>query len=332
MNARGAWVGWLVGAAALVAVIITALHFSEERQVMHVAEAAQPAWLLFAFVLQALTYLAQGESYRVVTRAARASLSWWEAYRLSLARLFVDQALPVGGVSGTIVVAQALEARGLKRGIVMACVVVEFVGNYIAFAATLAAALVIAFALHRAGVFIVSVAVVFLLFCVACIAGALSLSGRRTVPRLIARIPLIRSGVRSLQQADPSFSRRPTLITQSALLQLVIQLLDAGTVWALVRACGGDAPLAGVFASFTIATLLRTVSVTPGGLGAFEAASTYSLKLVGVPLPVALSATLLFRGLSFWLPMVPGLVFARPLRAPRRPLAGPHPQLTRLSR
>jgi len=30
-------------------------------------------------------------------------------------------------------------------------------------------------------------------------------------------------------------------------------------------------------------------------------------------LPLALSATLLFRGLSFWLPMIPGLICSRRL-------------------
>jgi Mg2+-importing ATPase len=85
-------------------------------------------------------------------------------------------------------------------------------------------------------------------------------------------------------------------------------------MWVLIRSLGSRGHIVGVFASFMISTLLRTLSITPGGLGAFEAASTFSLKLAGVPLPVALSATLLFRGLSFWLPMLPGLLFARPLR------------------
>jgi len=49
----------------------------------------------------------------------------------------------------------------------------------------------------------------------------------------------------------------------------------------------------------------------PGGLGAFEAASVLTLKVIGVSAPVALAATLLFRGLSFWLPMLPGFWFAR---------------------
>jgi Mg2+-importing ATPase len=49
-------------------------------------------------------------------------------------------------------------------------------------------------------------------------------------------------------------------------------------------------------------------------LGIFEAASVVTLKLAGVSVPVALAATLLFLGLSFWLPMVPGLLFSREVR------------------
>jgi Mg2+-importing ATPase len=60
-----------------------------------------------------------------------------------------------------------------------------------------------------------------------------------------------------------------------------------------------------------VASLLRTVGFVPGGLGTFEAASVYTLNLAGVPVAEALSATLLFRGLSFWFPMAPGLVFSR---------------------
>jgi len=44
----------------------------------------------------------------------------------------------------------------------------------------------------------------------------------------------------------------------------------------------------------------------PGGLGTFEASMVLMLRLAGIDLPVALSTTLLFRGLSFWLPMLPG--------------------------
>lgn len=61
----------------------------------------------------------------------------------------------------------------------------------------------------------------------------------------------------------------------------------------------------------TADTAPRSICVTPGGLGVFEGAAVTTLHWAGVPLPMALSATLLFRGLSFWAPMLPGLLVAR---------------------
>lgn len=117
-----------------------------------------------------------------------------------------------------------------------------------------------------------------------------------------------------LGEADPTLARRLPLITKSSLLHFAIVLLDVTTIWVLIFSLGEVASPAGVFASFMVSTLFRTISIVPGGLGIFEAASVMTLKLVGVSVPGALAATLLFRGLSFWLPMVPGLIFSRRAR------------------
>src|ERR1022692_3459210 len=60
------WFSWIFGFAMLAAVIIAALHFSEERELVRIAERAQPWWLGIAIILQAGTYLAQGETWRVM--------------------------------------------------------------------------------------------------------------------------------------------------------------------------------------------------------------------------------------------------------------------------
>jgi magnesium-transporting ATPase (P-type) len=47
------------------------------------------------------------------------------------------------------------------------------------------------------------------------------------------------------------------------------------------------------------------------GLGTFEAACVAMLRTLGVPLEAALTATLLLRGFTLWLPVLPGLLLAR---------------------
>lgn len=306
------WFSWLVGLAMLAAVVAAGLHFSEERSFLRIAETARPWWFVLAVLLQAATYLAQGETFRVVTRAAKIPVPLGVAYELSLAKLFVDQALPSAGISGTVVLARALEARGIPGGVVMASVVVATISYYAAYVLALGLALGITLVGGHASPLIVGAALLFVLLSVALTALALALSNpRRPEPRWVARVRPLAHALSLLREADPRLAHNIGLIAVSALYQLAIVFFDTATMWILIRSLGVTASPTAVFASFMLSTLLRTIGFAPGGLGTFEAASVVTLKLAGVPVAVALSATLLFRGLSFWLPMAPGLFFSR---------------------
>jgi len=309
---RGFW--WL-GIALLAAVVLVVLQRSEEREFVRLLEAVSPAWLAAALVLQASTYLARAEIWRGLTRTASAALPAAAAYELSLAELFFDQALPSAGLSGTALVAKALERRGIARPLVMASVAVSMSSYYATYALCLGAALLMAAASGRAGTTVVVVAVLFVAYCMALSAGVWLVAGSvRPLPRPLTpleRIPLFARALDSLRQADRTRARDPRRLLRAGALQLAIVLLDAGTLWTLVRALGGEASPGGVFASYVLASLVRMLSFVPGGLGAFDVASVMALNLTGVAVPLALSATLLYRGLSFWLPMLPGFLFSR---------------------
>ena len=47
------------------------------------------------------------------------------------------------------------------------------------------------------------------------------------------------------------------------------------------------------------------------GVGTFEAGSIAALALAGLPIEAALTATLLFRGLSLWIPLIPGFLISQ---------------------
>jgi Mg2+-importing ATPase len=306
---------WLVGAAAVAAVVLVASHAAQERAFVELLEKARPAWLLWAFALQAATYVAQAEIWRIVLHRAGASVPFPFACRLSLTKLFVDQAIPSMGVSGAVVVARALEQRGVPRPIVMSSVAVDTASFYIAYVIDLAIALALMTAEGHASPLIVTVAALFFAYGSALTAAVWSLSGRasgRSAATLL-KVPGVRRIVGMLQQASPRLAHDPILLMRATFLQMVIAALDAATVWVLILSLGATASPAAVFASFMIASVLRSIGLLPGGLGTFEAASVGALTLAGVPVAVGLSATLLFRGLSFWLPMLPGLAFSRTL-------------------
>lgn len=313
------WLSWLLGGALLVAVIAGALHFSEEQAFVRLAQQIRPWWLGVALLMQAGTYWAQGGIWRTVCHADGARLPMLAAIELGLAKLFADQALPSAGLSSSILVAKALQQRRLPESAVNAAVLVNIASYHLAYVITLVAALGVLWWAGYQNALVLAVAALFLLFSIGLSAAVLVLSGapHPRIAALLHRVSPLRTLLQFLADADVSLMRDGRVLAAAIGLQTAIVLCDAATIWILILAMGESAPPGRVFAAFMVASLFRTVGIAPGGLGTFEASSVLMLHRVGVGTAVALSATLLFRGLSFWLPMLPGYWCSRRVLAPK---------------
>ncbi|MGI8451219.1 MAG: lysylphosphatidylglycerol synthase transmembrane domain-containing protein [Streptosporangiaceae bacterium] len=75
---------------------------------------------------------------------------------------------------------------------------------------------------------------------------------------------------------------------------------------ACVRALGGSLSLTSAAVVYLTGSALGSVVPTPGGLGAVEAALAAGLTATGMAAATAVSAVLLFRLLTFWLPVPVG--------------------------
>ncbi|MGN6171406.1 MAG: lysylphosphatidylglycerol synthase domain-containing protein [Streptosporangiaceae bacterium] len=86
-------------------------------------------------------------------------------------------------------------------------------------------------------------------------------------------------------------------------------LLDGAYILCLaacIQALGGSASLASIALVYLTGSALGSAVPTPGGLGAVEAALSAGLTAAGLPGATAVSAVLLFRTLTFWLPVPVG--------------------------
>jgi Mg2+-importing ATPase len=307
-TAHVGWLSWTLGGAVLVAVVAAALHFSEERAFVHVAQEAKPWWLLMAVVLQVGTYIAQAGVWRLAAHATGHPLARRTAVELSLAKLFADQALPSAGLSSSILIAKALERRQFSPASVKAAVLINIASYHLAYVIALAGAVAILARRGEHNSLVTITSLLFLLFSIGLSLVILVTAGRHVAwtNHLARRFRVAQPTLAFLTGADGELVRSPRVLGAAVSLQGTIVLLDAATVWMLLGALGVWAPATAVFASFMVASLFRTMGILPGGLGTFEATSVLMLRLIGVDVAVGLSATLLFRGLSFWLPMVPG--------------------------
>ena len=86
------------------------------------------------------------------------------------------------------------------------------------------------------------------------------------------------------------------------------RMLDYAALVAALAAFDVHARPSEVLLAFVVAQALAMVPITPGGLGFVESGLTALLVVIGVPVDVAVIATLLYRLVSYWLPIPVGVL------------------------
>jgi glycosyltransferase 2 family protein len=299
----------LLTIAALVGVFYILLpQLAKVGNPLPALESAQWAWVLVAIAFSALTYLASaigllgGVSVRV---------PFWPTVLAQGASSYVNRVSPsnVGGM--------ALNVRFLQKAGVEPTAGVAAVGvNSLAGALVHLVLLVIFFAwagqggASKAFKLPSSSTLLVVLAVVGAIIGIViaTRQGRNFAARKV--LPSLRSSLASLGRVARSPVRLALLFGGSALVTLAYV---AGMV-AAVEAFGGGASIAKIGAVYMAAVVVATATPTPGGVGGFETAAIAGLTGIGISSAAAVSAVVIYRLATYWLPVPPGWLCWRQLQ------------------
>jgi uncharacterized membrane protein YbhN (UPF0104 family) len=105
--------------------------------------------------------------------------------------------------------------------------------------------------------------------------------------------------------------KRPHRLMMGLIASMGITVCSIGAFALACQAAGIDLELSIIIVAFTAGVAAIAISPTPNGLGATEIAMTFVLTNSGVAQEQALSAVLLFRIISFWIPILPGYIAFR---------------------
>jgi len=263
---------------------------------LHTLQAADWRWAALALVLSGVTYLGAAWS---LAGYVPARLKFGPLLLAELAGSFVTLVTPaaVGGA--------ALNIRYLQRRKIPAAVAAASVGVSQVMAFVLHLLLLVVFAAITGSqahslqpptwvYFVIAALILIVLTVVAIPAGRRLLRARlapvlgQVVPRLLAVAQQPRKLAEGIGGA--------LLLTAAYIL-----CLDA-----CIRALGGSVPLASTAVVYLTGAALGSAVPTPGGLGAVEAALSAALTAAGLPGATSVSAVLLFRTITFWLPIPVG--------------------------
>jgi glycosyltransferase 2 family protein len=259
-------------------------------------KAADWRWVALALVLSAVTYL-----------GAAWSLSGYVPDRLKFGPLLLAQLAGsfVTLVTPAAVGGAALNIRYLQRRKIPAAVAGASVGLSQVVAFVLHLLLLVVFAAITGSqanslqpptwvYFVIAGLIIIVLGVVAVPAGRRLLRARlapvlgQVVPRLLA------------------VAQQPRKLAEGIGGALLLTGAYIFCLDACIRALGGSIPLASTAVVYLTGAALGSAVPTPGGLGAVEAALSAALTAAGLPGATAVSAVLLFRTLTFWLPVPAG--------------------------
>lgn len=315
----------LIGLVLLAIMVLLARNMTDLTALAATLQRAQTLWLLAALAIQVLTYVCVACGWRAVLEEAGCARPLGRLIPIAVGKLFADQAVPGAGLGGDILLVYRLVALGTPRGAAVAALLLSMLGYYIAFGLLAVLTLGLLWMHHHATPLLTGIMTIFLLVALVIPSLALWLRARDSepLPYGIEQVQPIARLVHILSEAPGSLIGNRRLIFRVALLNGLVFLLDVVTLLVCLRALGYEAPASTGFIAIMIASVVATIGPIPLGLGSFEASCTAMLSLLGVPLAVALAGTLLLRGFTLWLPLVPGFILARKaLRSADRPTRG----------
>ena len=305
--------GLIFGLFILAVVIYFALHITEGEQFLSLVWQANPVWLGVGILYQIGTYVALGAIWWITVRHFNVDMGLGELTLLSLAKFSLEKIVPTAGFGGSLLLVRSVEGRGAPESVAAATLLVDVLSNYAARAISIVIAVAIIWAVQGLHWVIVLTCAVFILFAAGILGGIYWFTSvpQEKIPRFILKIPAVGSIVKTISEAPPEAMHSKTLFWSATGLQLLILLLDAATLDAMLRSIGYSSSPEKVFASFSIAGVASMVSLIPGGVGAFEGVQVLMLGLLRVPVNAGLAATLMFRALVLWIPLLPGFIILK---------------------
>lgn len=315
----------LIGFGVFVALAIAALYFllpqlAGLQETWHRIEAGSPFWLALALVFTfgmfgGYVLLFHG----VFGRSGGRRLSWRESLQITMAGLAATRLFSAGGAGGIALTAWALRRSGMPRRVVADKTISFLVLTYLVYTTAL---VVFGFGL-RFGVFhgddpftmTVVPASLALVLTVLGLSVAFvptdferrlqSLASRHgRVGRLAQRLATVpASASAGMRDALAHLgSRDPALLGSIAFWAFQIAVL-----WASFKAFGESPPLAVIVMAFFVG-MLGNLLPLPGGIGGVDGGMIGAFAAFNVDARLAIVAVLVYRGFTFWLPTVPGIL------------------------
>ncbi len=269
-----------------------------------------------AVVVEVAAMLCIGAIYRATSRAVSSPLPFGAALNTSMSTFAVTQVVPAGGAIAAGLAVRRMIGWGMSAA--SAAIASALASTIPLMALALLAGSGVA-ALSVGGQldspwYLVAVTVLFVVLVGAVVAilrlvrspeagGRLIDRAERALSRWDVDLTSWRGSLADLS-AQPPTPRSLLAIFAWALARWSLETL---VLWLIFAGLGAQLPVQTIVVGMSVQHLAVMIPVTPGGLGLVEAGMSGAFVALGTPAAVAIPAVLVFRVVSYWMPLLAGV-------------------------
>lgn len=321
----------LLALVLMFAVIFTITRFTEVTEIAEVLRRARWTWLALALLLVITWMLLSAAGYMAIYHELGMPKRFGQMALLFISALFANTVTPTAGISSIAVFLTDAARNNCSRAKVTVAWALFLLLEYIGLLTIIGLGLLVL--LRRGQLDWTEISAALILFALASALSVLLYLGAHSaerlrgalsgVSRLINRVafPLIKreyisaagiasfsnemaDGIRVVRQ-NPSALRWPILLALLNKVALVAVFQMTFEMFNVPYSAGT------IIAGFATCYLFTVVSPTPAGVGIVEGVLPLSLAALNVRLSAATIITLAYRGLTFWFPLMVGMITFR---------------------
>lgn len=307
---RRARLRWLWGLALAIGGVLLVAQASSVADAVAALVSVEPHWVVAGMGLVLLRFVAAAVSLQAVVTTR---IGFRVGVGVQLACSFVSRLTPEG-VGWVVVTQRYLEAIGMPRAQAVAAITLKVAASGVTRVVIIAAVAVLAGASGLPRLELPSIEPVVVVLIPVSLVG-IAIIAIVVREHAVAIVRLAMAAVEAASARLQGLAHEPGRLAALLLSTAGLTIFSVLVLAVSAAASGADVRLLDVFVVYLASSAISALSPTPGNLGATELAFTAGFVAIGVPPGPALAAVLLYRLLTFWLPILPGLVAYRYLDA-----------------
>lgn len=320
----------LIGIVVLLFFIYLFLHFSQVSDIPKIISSLNPIIIIALLILEVLFLINRGSIYKFLYGKMQTHVNLVEMTELFCVSYTLNIIAPSVGISGIAFYISQAERHRISKTKVILINLLFYFANYVSIAFLLILSCIYFLVTKTSNQYILNsiwiiLGVLFLIFLIIYLAYKNEKFLKKIINFSVKIInfflKILHMNLIDTKQATTilseidyfkiQFARDKSLLWQPFWLFILGNIFEIITIYLIIVGLGGTIGVIPTVVSYAVGLLFMLLAITPSGIGVVEPVMALILTSFGVSWEIAGLTVLIFRAITFWLPLPVGLILTK---------------------